>query len=157
MDVVYLNETMSIELSFLDNLSQFDMPFIPTNLFLWLVCNDIHLQDTALNLDTSSKKINYSWLVGLPYIYMYKPQLYISGELFECSSESILMDSQLGEVQEESFLDKFDIHKRNVEASAVYLTNVKNVQTLKPTLGIKEPLPFTFYYIFSKYLYLYII
>ncbi|XP_024225722.1 integrin alpha-PS5 isoform X3 [Bombus impatiens] len=62
-------------------------------------------------------------------IYMYKPQLYISGELFECSSESTLVDSQLGEVQEESFLDKFDIHKRNVEASAVYLSDAKNVQT----------------------------
>ncbi|XP_031775383.1 integrin alpha-5-like isoform X3 [Apis florea] len=40
----------------------------------------------------------------LHLIYMYKSQLYISGELFECSSESSLLD-----IQREPSLDQFDI------------------------------------------------
>ncbi|XP_043529177.1 integrin alpha-5-like isoform X1 [Frieseomelitta varia] len=60
-------------------------------------------------------------------IYIYKPQLYISGELFECSSENILLDNQLDVVDEEPFLAQFD--KRNVKTSALYLHDVKNIQT----------------------------
>ncbi|KOX74187.1 Integrin alpha-4 [Melipona quadrifasciata] len=60
-------------------------------------------------------------------IYMYKPQLYISGELFECSSENILLDNQLDMVEEEPFFGQFD--ERNVETSVLYLHDVKNIQT----------------------------
>lgn len=74
----------------------------------------------------------------LHLIYMYKSQLYISGELFECSSETNLLD-----IQGESSLEQFDISLfsnkirqnnnyiinekdqfNSIEGSALYLNNM---------------------------------
>ncbi|XP_046144309.1 integrin alpha-9-like isoform X1 [Osmia bicornis bicornis] len=42
-------------------------------------------------------------------VYIYKPQLYVSGERFECSTENILFDTEMIEMQGEPSSDQFDI------------------------------------------------
>ncbi|XP_015435254.1 PREDICTED: integrin alpha-PS3-like [Dufourea novaeangliae] len=79
--------------------------------------------------------------VSDPLIYIYKPQLYVSGELFECFSKDILLDTESIDVQREWPMHKFDMHvvtnkmqetvdlkhKRDVNETRFELYNVKNI------------------------------
>ncbi|XP_076177580.1 integrin alpha-8-like isoform X2 [Ptiloglossa arizonensis] len=44
-----------------------------------------------------------------PLVHIYKPQLYVSGERFECFSEDALLDTRQVEIEGE-LLDQFDMH-----------------------------------------------
>ncbi|XP_043256911.1 integrin alpha-9-like isoform X2 [Colletes gigas] len=69
-----------------------------------------------------------------PLVHVYKPQLYVSGEGFECFSEDALLDSQLVEIKEKPSLDddtdgdrmiqKRDINEKNIEFYNIETTEI---------------------------------
>ncbi|XP_076636338.1 integrin alpha-8 [Colletes latitarsis] len=74
-----------------------------------------------------------------PLVYIYKPQLYVSGEGFECFSEDALLDSQLVKIQEKPSLDDDDtdgdhtIRKRDTNETNIEFYNMENTEILQTT------------------------
>nr|XP_012151781.1 PREDICTED: integrin alpha-9-like isoform X1 [Megachile rotundata] len=79
-------------------------------------------------------------------VYIYKPQLYVSGERFECSSGNILLNTELIEIQGEPSSDQFDIpqstnkvqqielhelYKRDLNESITAFHDAGNVKALQ--------------------------
>ncbi|XP_053990457.1 integrin alpha-8-like isoform X2 [Hylaeus volcanicus] len=61
-------------------------------------------------------------------VHIYKPQLYVSGERFECFSKNILVDNQLVEVQKEQQSADHAAYKRDVDESSSELYDAENIQ-----------------------------
>ncbi|XP_033341315.2 integrin alpha-5 [Megalopta genalis] len=87
--------------------------------------------------------INYSD----PLIHIYKPQLYVLGKLYECTSQDNLLDNEFINVRRELSLYKFNMHsvasemqqtnnliiKRNANESSFELHDIKINKTLQYT------------------------
>ncbi|XP_054005734.1 integrin alpha-8-like isoform X2 [Hylaeus anthracinus] len=61
-------------------------------------------------------------------VHIYKPQLYVSGERFECFSKNILVDNQLVEVQKEQQSADHAAYKRDVDESSSELYDAENIR-----------------------------